>query len=44
MHVYGLYLSSLARCVAIRELFVAEGALPVLLDNLPVQKLSHRGR
>jgi len=27
--------------VVIRELFVADGAFPVLLDNLAVQQLSH---
>jgi hypothetical protein len=25
------------------ELFVADGAFPVLLDNLPVQQLPHLG-
>jgi hypothetical protein len=30
--------------VVIREVFVADGAYPALLDNLSVQKLPHLGR
>jgi hypothetical protein len=29
--------------VVVGELFVADGAFPVLLDNLPVQQLPHLG-
>ena len=30
--------------VIIREVFVADGAYPALLENLPVQKFPHLGR
>ncbi len=30
--------------VVIREVFVADGAYPALLDNLSVQQFSHLGR
>ena len=30
--------------VVIREVFVADGAYPALLDNLSVQKFPHLGR
>jgi hypothetical protein len=30
--------------VVVRELFLADGTFPVLLDNLPVQQFPHFGR
>jgi hypothetical protein len=30
--------------VVVGEIFVTDGALPVLLDHLPVQKFPHFGR
>jgi hypothetical protein len=30
--------------LVVRELFMADGAFPVLLDNLPIQQFSHLGR